>query len=88
MLFRDVDPLARPGIASFVGGPSLNLENAEVAKFESALGCQRFQDGIQEPLDDRPGLPNVDVEIGADGFDDLFPGHGEYSAASESVQGG
>ena len=59
--FRDVDCLARSGIARLPGGPPLNLEDAEVAKFDSAFGCQRFQDGIQDHLDDQLGLRLVDI---------------------------
>ena len=75
VLFRDIDPLARPGIASLMGGTSLNLEDAEAAQLKSAVGCQRFQDDIQDPLDNRPGFHRSNAEISADRFDDFFLAH-------------
>ena len=55
-----------------MGGPSLNLEDAKVAQLNSALGCHRFQNGIQNPLDDRLGFPDSYAEVFANGFNDSF----------------
>jgi hypothetical protein len=59
--YRNGSRRCRSGIARLPGGPPLNLEDAEVAKFDSAFGCQRFQDGIQDHLDDQLGLRLVDI---------------------------
>jgi len=54
----------------------LDLEDPEIPQFHPAFPDQRFDQGLERPLDQLPGAKLGKIDLFRDRPDDVFPGHG------------
>ncbi len=72
----DIDGITGSRISSFAGLASLDLEDSEVPKFNTAVAHQRVDDGVERELDDFFRLDLRELQLIGNELNDFFFGHG------------
>lgn len=78
-LFRNVNALTGPRIPSFSCSSFFDLEDPEVAEFDSPVRDERLHNGVKRLLDDFLGFELSQSDVVGDGFDDFFFCHDSFS---------